>query len=79
MALSREQIEAYDRDGFLVVEDVLSADEIAELRRVTDDFTAPADGCASYQALYGRLADLERDTFRHIHLENNVLFEKLTG
>lgn len=50
---------------------------LAELRRVTDDFTAPDDGCASYQALYGRLADLERDTFRHIHLENNVLFTAL--
>ncbi|MBK5223711.1 MAG: iron-sulfur cluster repair di-iron protein [Acidimicrobiia bacterium] len=51
---------------------------LAELRRVSSDYTVPDDGCASYQALYGRLADLEGDTFRHIHLENNVLFAALT-
>ena len=35
---------------------------------------APADGCASYQALYEGLAELEADTHLHVHKENNVLF-----
>ena len=52
---------------------------LAELRRVSRDFEVPGDGCASYQALYARLADLEADTFRHIHLENNVLFPAVAG
>ena len=30
----------YDRDGFIVVPDVFSAEDIAELRRVTDEFVA---------------------------------------
>lgn len=47
---------------------------LAELRRLTHDFSVPADGCASYQALYGDLAELESDTHMHVHKENNLLF-----
>jgi regulator of cell morphogenesis and NO signaling len=54
----------HDRDGEL----------LAALRAATGDFVVPADGCASYRSLYERLAALEADTHRHIHLENNVLF-----
>jgi regulator of cell morphogenesis and NO signaling len=47
---------------------------LADLRTVTAGYATPADGCASYRSLYGRLEHLEADTHRHIHLENNVLF-----
>lgn len=47
---------------------------LARLRLLTDDYTAPADGCASYEAYSRGLADLEGDTHLHIHKENNVLF-----
>jgi regulator of cell morphogenesis and NO signaling len=50
---------------------------LERLRTTTGGYAAPADGCASYQALYARLADLETDTFRHVHLENNVLFPQV--
>ncbi|MCE2472378.1 MAG: phytanoyl-CoA dioxygenase family protein [Anaerolineae bacterium] len=36
--LSKEQIDFYHENGYLVVEDVLSADELAALQRVTDEF-----------------------------------------
>ncbi len=52
---------------------------LAALRRLTSDHEVPADGCASYRSLYERLARLEVDTHRHVHLENNVLFTALTG
>lgn len=41
-----------------------------------DDYTAPADGCISYRALYGALEEFEADLHQHIHLENNVLFPR---
>lgn len=44
------------------------------LRALTDDFTVPADGCASYEAAYRGLAWLDADTRLHVHKENNVLF-----
>ena len=52
---------------------------LAELRQVSRDFAVPADACASYRSLYTRLPELEADTFRHIHLENNVLFPALAS
>lgn len=47
---------------------------LAQLRSTTDAFLVPADGCASYTALYQGLAELEADTHVHVHKENNVLF-----
>jgi regulator of cell morphogenesis and NO signaling len=47
---------------------------LAELRTLTDDHRPPADGCASYRALYEGLAELEADTHLHVHKENNLLF-----
>ncbi|WP_222182713.1 phytanoyl-CoA dioxygenase family protein [Geminicoccus harenae] len=50
--LSSEQIAAYERDGFLVVKDVLSADEVAELRRVTEELVEKARGVTAHDDLY---------------------------
>lgn len=47
---------------------------LTRLRDLTGGFAVPADGCGSYHALYTGLAELEADTHRHVHLENNVLF-----
>ncbi|HUP74682.1 MAG TPA: hemerythrin domain-containing protein [Acidimicrobiales bacterium] len=47
---------------------------LARLPALTADYTTPADGCASYHALYEGLQELETDTHLHIHKENNVLF-----
>ena len=47
---------------------------LAELRRLTNGYEVPDDGCASYRALYEGLAELEADTHLHVHKENNVLF-----
>lgn len=47
---------------------------LAELRLRTGGYEVPDDGCASYQALYEGLAELEADTHLHVHKENNVLF-----
>ena len=47
---------------------------LATLRRLTQGYQAPADGCASYRALFDGLAELEADTHLHVHKENNVLF-----
>jgi regulator of cell morphogenesis and NO signaling len=58
----------------MAVEHDRAGELLADLRETTGSFDVPADGCASYRSLYERLAELEADTHRHIHLENNVLF-----
>ncbi|MEZ5382573.1 MAG: iron-sulfur cluster repair di-iron protein [Microthrixaceae bacterium] len=58
----------------MLIEHEAAGDLLAELRRVTDNYTVPADGCASYHNLFQRLETIEEDTHLHIHKENNVLF-----
>ncbi|HVZ79812.1 MAG TPA: iron-sulfur cluster repair di-iron protein [bacterium] len=60
----------------LMWEHGMTGEEFVELHQLTQDFTPPPDACRSYQALYGGLRELEADLHRHVHLENNVLFEK---
>jgi regulator of cell morphogenesis and NO signaling len=49
---------------------------IAEIRRLSHNFVAPADACASYHAFYEGLKEFEQDLHQHIHLENNILFPR---
>jgi regulator of cell morphogenesis and NO signaling len=49
-------------------------DLLARLRELTNSFTTPADGCASYRSLYDGLHRLADDTHLHVHKENNILF-----
>lgn len=46
---------------------------IAEL---TNQYTPPADGCQTYRVAFAMLEEFEQDLHVHIHLENNLLFEK---
>lgn len=55
----------------------VAGDIIKELRKVTDNFTTPADGCGSYKLTYSGIEELESDLFQHIHLENNILFKRV--
>jgi regulator of cell morphogenesis and NO signaling len=49
---------------------------LAELRRLSDGYTTPEDGCPTFRALMHDLAALEADLHQHIHLENNILFPR---
>ena len=54
-----------------------SAGELTrQIRKASSQYTPPADGCASYQALYLDLQAFEADLHQHIHLENNILFPR---
>ncbi len=49
---------------------------LVDLRKITDDYQLPADGCQTFAALYDGLQNLEADLHQHIHLENNILYPK---
>ena len=49
---------------------------LQRLRELTNDFQAPEGACATWTGLWAGLADLERQTHLHIHLENNILFPR---
>lgn len=50
---------------------------MAEIRELSNQFTPPLDACATYRILYQNLAGFEEDLHKHVHLENNILFEKM--
>lgn len=49
---------------------------LARLRSLAHDYVPPPEACASWQALYLRLSQLEAELMQHIHLENNILFPR---
>jgi len=60
--------------GVMLFEHDRAGELLRQLRSLTSGYVPPADGCASYTALYAGLAELEADTHMHIHKENSVLF-----
>lgn len=67
-----EEIKSY-------IEEVESEHDVAgeilkELKVVTDNFTAPSDGCFSYNKTFEKLKELVNDVFVHVFKENSILF-----
>lgn len=54
-----------------------AGDVLKELRRITEQYQTPADGCPTYSLTYQKLYELESDLFQHIHMENNIMFPRL--
>ncbi len=80
---AREQQEPLDHPSFGSVENPIRMMELeherageimAEIRRLSDDYTPPEHACTTYRVSYFKLEEFEADLHRHIHLENNVLF-----
>lgn len=47
-----------------------------EIKKLTINYSLPADACMSYSMLYRLLEEFENDLNIHIHLENNIMFPK---
>jgi regulator of cell morphogenesis and NO signaling len=50
---------------------------LAYLRALTHEFSAPPEACVTWKALYLRLNRMSDELMEHIHLENNVLFPRV--
>lgn len=50
--ISAEQVQAYRRDGFVVVDDVLDEAELQALRRVTDELVERSRSVSAHDAVY---------------------------
>jgi len=62
--------------GMMMNEHDGAGDVLRRVRQLSDNFNPPSDACVSYQTLYRRLQELEKDLHQHIHLENNLLFPR---
>lgn len=62
------------------VDDHTAAGEaLATIRELTDEYEVPAEACNTWRALWHGLAALEPSLHQHIHLENNILFQRVNG
>ena len=76
---SSQLIRIVELNNELMKEHDGAGDVLKELRKVTDQYSVPEDGCPTYMKTYRKLEDLESNLFQHIHLENNILFPRLEG
>src|SRR5262249_49565704 len=53
-----------------------AGEALAKMRRLTNDYTPPADACNTFKVLLHSLANLELDMQQHVHKENNILFPR---
>lgn len=49
---------------------------LAEIRKLTNNYTPPEDACTTYRLSFVVLKAFELDLHTHVHLENNILFPK---
>jgi regulator of cell morphogenesis and NO signaling len=61
----------------LEADHVQAAADLAALHDLTRGYVAPEGACNSHRAMLDGLRELEQDTHRHVHLENNVLFPRV--
>ena len=45
-----------------------------QIRKLTNNYTPPAEACTTFQVSLAELKEFEEDLHRHVHLENNLLF-----
>jgi regulator of cell morphogenesis and NO signaling len=50
---------------------------LKQLNKLTNNITPPPKACNTWRALYTGLNKLQADVVAHIHLENNILFNKV--
>ncbi len=54
----------------------VEGDRLAKISELSNQYTAPADGCTTYRVAFAMLKDFEEDLHLHIHLENNIMFPR---
>lgn len=59
-------------------EHTIAGDLMKAIRKASDNYTVPEYACPTYRATYQRLREFDADLMTHVHLENNILFKKVT-
>ena len=49
-----------------------------KIRELAQDYALPGDACNTFMITYKKLKEFEDDLHKHVHLENNILFPKVS-
>ncbi len=50
-----------------------------KIRELAQDYALPDDACNTFMITYKKLKEFEGDLHKHVHLENNVLFPRVSA
>lgn len=53
-----------------------AGDLVKHIRSLSNNYTPPDFACPTFQITYRKLREFDNDLMKHIHLENNILFER---
>lgn len=69
----------YDEEVIKILEDEHdhAGTIVKRIQLISNNFTPPEWACNTYKALYHMLDEFINDLYQHIHLENNILFQKI--
>lgn len=65
--------------GKLEGEHHVVGDALKYIRAITNDYQPPQGACRTFTLTYQQLAELEEDILMHVHLENNILFPRVSA
>lgn len=71
------QAKAVETFGALEEEHDHAGRLLERMRELTEGYTLPGDACRTYTLTFQKLEELENDMFNHVHLENNILFNRV--
>jgi len=60
----------------MMAEHDVAGDILAQIRKLSSDYTPPDGACPTYRSFYLSLEEFEKDLHQHVHLENNILFPR---
>jgi regulator of cell morphogenesis and NO signaling len=62
--------------AMMISEHDAAGELLAQIEKLTSNFTTPEGACPTYLAFYTGLKEFQQDLHQHIHLENNILFPR---
>ena len=62
--------------NMMEAEHTSAGDNLFNIRKLTDNYSLPADACTTYTTYYKELKEFEEDLHKHVYLENYILFPK---
>lgn len=55
----------------------IAGDLTKSIRQLSKQYTPPQNACPTFRLLYKKLEEFDQDLMQHIHLENNILFDRV--
>jgi regulator of cell morphogenesis and NO signaling len=63
--------------GAMEHEHMIAGDLIKNIRALSNNYTPPEFACPTFKITFKKLQEFDNDLMKHIHLENNILFERI--